>query len=91
MKPNIELNIDQLVLEGFSRNEALAISQSIQTELHQMIKNGNLENTFTEDFNQRNMHVNAISTSSNSRPESVGRQIAQSIFNGLSTNNLNNG
>ncbi len=90
MKPDIELNIDQLVLEGFSRNDAFAISQSVQTELHQLIEKGHLENTLTQDYHQQKKRLNTMSIRANSRPEGVGRQIAQSIFSGLSTNTANN-
>ncbi|CAH8296370.1 hypothetical protein EV196_11153 [Mariniflexile fucanivorans] len=90
MKPNIELNIDQLVLEGFSRNEAYAITQSLQAELHQLIENGRLENTLTQEYHQQKMTLNPISTLANTRPEGVGRQIAQSIFSSLIQNGNTN-
>lgn len=91
MNPNIELNIDQLVLEGFTRNEAFTISQSLQTELYQLIENSSLQSTLTQSYHQRKMNVNAISASLNTRPEGIGREIAHSIFNGLSaTDTVNN-
>ena len=90
MKPAIELHIDQLVLDGFTRKESSIISHSMQSELHHLIENGHLENSFTQDSHQRNMHVNSITTQENMKPELVGQQIAQSIFYGLSTNNTDN-
>jgi hypothetical protein len=90
VKPGIELNIDQLILEGFSRKEAYSISQSLKSELHRLIEKDRLENKFMQDHHQPTMTVNPIAAKPNTNSKNVGRQIAQSIFNGLSGNTVNN-
>lgn len=86
MKPNIELTIDKLVLEGFSRNEAFYIGQSVQAQLQHLIETNHSVNTFSENSQQRQLFTSPIQIKTTTRPENVGKQIAQSIYNGLSTN-----
>ncbi len=53
MKPNIALHIDQLVLQGFSGNDAHYIGKSIQVELQRLITARGIPDSYKNDLYQR--------------------------------------
>lgn len=87
MKPNIDLTIDQLVLEGFSQRDAFYIGQSVQSRLQQLMEVNHLGISFTNGIHHQELLTKPMNINITSRPEKVGNQIAQSIYNGLSTSN----
>ena len=89
MNPNIELHIDQLVLRGFSRNDAHYIGQSMKAELHRLITDRGLPSTFHTDLHQGRINTKPLQLKQTSSPEHTGRQIANTIYGGLSINTNN--
>ena len=86
MKPNIELNIDELVLQGFSRNDAFYIGKAVEEELTRLIEAGELAAQFTQDTFLKRLEGKSFEFSASARPAKIGRQIARSIYSSISAN-----
>jgi hypothetical protein len=76
-----EINIDKLVLHGFSERDAFYIRHEVQRSLSRLIETRGLAHHQIGE----GQHVSApeIRIKPASRPETTGREIARSIYNGL--------
>lgn len=86
MNPNVELHIDQLILQGFSRNDAHYIGESMKAALQGLIANRGLPNTFQKNIQLRNLNTSPLQLKQTSSPEHIGRQIANSVYKEISIN-----
>lgn len=83
MGRNIEINIDELRLLGFSHADRYPIGQALQDELTRMIA----ENVNRVSLIQRGVYPQldggTLKLSQNSNAQEIGNQIAKSIYGGI--------
>ena len=89
MKPNVELHIDHLILEGFSRNDAHYIGESVKIELQRLIMDRGLPASFNSHTMNKNLTTPPLTIKNSSPPEQIGSQIAHSIYSGFTVNTNN--
>ena len=76
-----EINIEKLVLHGFSERDAFYIRREVQRSLAWLIETRGLGKQ--QIGGGQNLSAPEIRIKPSSRPETTGREIARSIFNGL--------
>lgn len=81
--PNIDLNIDQLILQGFSKRDAFYIGQAMRQELTRLIQESDLPPGFNANAHFARLNAGSITVAAGAKPEFVGRQIAASVYAGL--------
>jgi hypothetical protein len=82
---SIELNIDQLVLEGFPSRDRYRLSNAIQQGLDRIIRERGIPDSLRENRRIGQINLDSINMQSNQRPEKLGQQVARSIYNSLNT------
>ncbi len=82
---NIELEIEQLVLEGFNTKNRHRIGAAIQSELTRLLTEQGIPENLTQGGEVPSLEGGAFKVNSNAKPETIGRQIAQSIYGGFGT------
>lgn len=85
MKPNIELHIEQLMLNGFSRRDAFYIGRAMEQELHRLISEGGIPPNFSGELHLPSLKVSDIQLRKSFSPERIGSQIAGSVHQGFLT------
>ena len=83
MKPNIELHIDRLVMEGFSRNEAQLIGNVFQKELTRLISEGSLHSIYGDMGYSKRFNSPPIEMKMNNSSQKFGAQLASNIYSGI--------
>ena len=76
-----QINIDKLILHGFSKREAFYIRQEVRRSLTRLIEIRGLSGQKISGV--QNFSAPEIRIKPSSRPETTGRQIAKSIYQGL--------
>ncbi len=83
---DINLNIDQLVLEGItlSPRERRQLQASVETELSRLItENGLASYLHSNNTNVSSLSTGAIQVAANPNPAQLGTQIAHAVYRGL--------
>ena len=84
MRPNnVELQIQELVLHGFSAADRHQISDAIRTELARQLAQHGVPKLLTRDGRIRQLDAGAVNVALGSRADTVGKQVAQSVYQGL--------
>lgn len=83
MKPNIEIEIQELILRGFSRQDAYLIRKAIEVQLTQYFQAGGMSANLPTEINIEQLKVNPIYLKTGYQAPSVGFEVADSIFKGL--------
>ena len=84
MKPrNIELNIKELVLHGFSPGDRYRIGEVVEQELAHMIAERDLPSSLADGGDIDHLDGGAFEAAQGSRPEAIGLQVAQAVYIGL--------
>jgi hypothetical protein len=78
----ISINIEKLVLEGFSYHDHLRITREIKNELSRLVG----ENGLPEGA-RRAPVLDTLSYSHNASPKAIGSQIARSIYGSMTQRN----
>ncbi len=86
MKPNIELNIEKLILRGFNSREAYFIKIAIEQELTHLFEKSGAPASLSNETNLRRLDAGAFHVQAQPGAERIGRQIAQTVYAGFSTN-----
>jgi hypothetical protein len=81
-KRNIEIVIDELILEGFNPADRYAIGEALSAELERLAGSPNFT---TENATRESSEAGSISIKPNSRPDTIGAQVARAVFAGLQT------
>ena len=79
----IRLNIEELVLHGFSESEAQCIRETAEAELTRLLSEGNLSSSQVHTGTISSLNVGRIQIYQNATPRTIGSQIARSIYGGL--------
>jgi hypothetical protein len=84
MNKDIEINIEELVLNGFSPSDKHRIGNAVKMELSRLFAEKGCPEKFTNGVKIAEINAGEFKTSIQSNPRTTGNQIAQSIYNGLS-------
>ena len=84
MKPrNIELNVEELVLHGFSPGDRYRIGEVVERELVHMIAERDLPSSLADGGKIDHLDGGAFEAAQGSRPEEIGLQVAQAVYRGV--------
>ena len=83
----IEVNIDELVLHGFSPLERYQIAADLQTELTRLFTEKGLPASFNNGVKIDSLHARSFQFSSGHKKISAGSQIAGSVYDSFSADN----
>ena len=84
MKPkNIELNIEELVLHGFSPGDRYRIGEAVEQELTRLLADRGVPQSLERGREIANMDGGAFEVAQGSRPQVVGAQVAKAVYGGL--------
>jgi hypothetical protein len=83
MKPirSIELYVEEMVFEGFSRPDAFRIAAAVERELTRLLSDGRID--LPGDRYIENACLRAVQLPPNALPERVGERVASAIHAGL--------
>ena len=81
MKPNIQLQIEQLVLDGIPYSQRRRVAAALEQALTQLLTEQGLPAGWQGDALPT---IGPIDVSGHSRPETIGQQVAQSVYQQLS-------
>ena len=85
MKPeNVELHIEELVLRGFAPGERHRIGEAVERELVRLLDEHGVPPSLAQGFEVERLDGGAFEVSHGSKSETVGAQVAQAIYGGLS-------
>ncbi|MEJ2003727.1 MAG: hypothetical protein P8X57_01915 [Cyclobacteriaceae bacterium] len=76
-----QINIEKLVLHGFSERDAFYVRREVQRSLARLIQSRGLDKD--QMISGQQLSAPEIRIKPSARPETTGREIARSIFNGL--------
>lgn len=79
----IELNIDELVLDGFAPSERYRIADAVQSELARLLSEKGLN--LTRGAEVERLNANAQGLNSRVQSATTGAQIARAVYDGLSS------
>lgn len=82
-QPSVELDIEQLVLHGFPSQDRQGIAAAVQSELTRLIAE-RVPASLTTEASLGQLDAGDFQLSPNTRAETVGVRIAQSIYRGMS-------
>ena len=84
MKPkNIELNIDELVLHGFSPGDRHRIGEAVEHEFTRLLADRGVPESLERGGEISNMDGGAFEVVPGSRAEVVGAQVAKAVYGGM--------
>ena len=83
-KQTIEVNIDELVLHGFSPTERYQIAAELQIELTRLFTEKGLPPSFKTSSSIAQLNAGSFQLSNNNRRGSAGSQIAGSVYDSFS-------
>ena len=84
MKPkNIELNIEELVLHGFSPGDRHRIGEAVEQELTRLLADRGVPQSLAQGGEVASVDGGAIEVASGARAQVVGAQVARAVYGGL--------
>jgi hypothetical protein len=86
-RPNIKLHIEELVLHNFAPNDRYAIADAVQQELSRLLAaqvgTQGLTSALGGHSTASRLDAGTFHVDQNSKPGSIGNQIAQAVHGGL--------
>ena len=82
MTPNIDIQIEKLVLRGFSMHDAHLIRDAVESQLAQHFQAKGFSQLPTE-IHLEQLIVQPISLKTGYQATSLGHEVADSVFNGI--------
>jgi hypothetical protein len=86
-QPNIHLHIEELVLHSFAPGDRYAITDAVQQELSRLFAGQSVHANFTsaliQHANNASLDAGDFHVEQNSKPNTIGNQIAQAVHGGL--------
>jgi hypothetical protein len=82
-KTKLDLRIEELVLHGFSQGDCSRIAASLEQELAVLFLERGMPRSFTRARNISQLDGGSFSLPQNSRAETVGSQLAQTVYDAL--------
>ena len=82
MTPNIEIEIGEVVLHGFAPSDRASIGAAVQQELTRLLAEQGLA-SMNRSIEIARVNGGTFNVRPGSKSETIGAQIAQSVFQGL--------
>jgi hypothetical protein len=83
MNRTIRLHIDELVLDGFAPLDRAAVGAAVQAELARLLSEQGLPGGLEFGGEAPTVDGGAFNLPANARAESIGAEIARSVYGGL--------
>jgi len=83
MVRRIELNIEELVLHGFSPGDRYRIGEAVEQELSRMFADQGVPQSLERGREIANMDGGAFEVATGSRAQVVGVEVAKAVYGGL--------
>ncbi|NOR41697.1 MAG: hypothetical protein GQ572_00050 [Gammaproteobacteria bacterium] len=83
MVRRIELNIEELVLHGFSPGDRYGIGEAVEHELTRLLGDRGVPQSLVQGGEIANMDGGAFEVAQGSRAQVVGAQVAKAVYGGL--------
>ncbi len=85
-RPNIQLHIDHLILDGLpiDRAQGPAIQAAVEAELSRLLTEQGFGRGLQMGGAVPSVHANGIQLSGTTNAANLGQQIAQSVYSGMS-------
>ena len=83
MVRRIELNIEELVLHGFSPGDRYQIGEAVEQELTRLLADRGVPQSLERSGEIANMDGGAFEVATGSRAQVVGVQVAKAVYGGL--------
>jgi ABC-type uncharacterized transport system YnjBCD ATPase subunit len=87
VKPDIEIHIDELTLDGFDLRDSARIGQAVEAELARLFALHAEPVSLLKNINYSKLDAGTLTFTAGSKATSFGNQIASSVFKGINTNN----
>ena len=81
---NLELNIEELHLIGFSPHERYRVSKAVKNELTRLLGEHGLRIGLNENAHVAQIDAGSFRLLAESKPEKVGGEIARSVYASIS-------
>lgn len=82
MQPAVELEIEELVLHGFSASDRFAIGDAVQRELERLITEQGVPG-LAHSVSTDRLDGGVLRIASGTRPQVIGAQLAQKVHEGF--------
>lgn len=83
MNQSIEINIDKLILHGFSPADRKKIGEALRSELARLVIEKGMPTGFSTGKNISQIDGGTFKVSKNMHARAVGNHIAKSIYEGM--------
>ena len=80
---NIELNIEELILDGFAPADRYRIAEALKRELARLLTEQGVPQTMTASDVIPTLDGGAFDIKAGMSPEATGAQVAQAIYDGF--------
>jgi hypothetical protein len=86
MKPDVDLHVERLVLDGLSldADAGQRLRAVMETELSRLLTEHGLPGSLQAGAEIASLNAGRVSLGSSARPESAGTDIAKAVYGGLS-------
>ncbi|HEY0172922.1 MAG TPA: hypothetical protein VGB98_18025 [Pyrinomonadaceae bacterium] len=84
-RPDIELHIEELVLEGFAPHEREHIAAAVELELARLLAERGAPALLARGGEIARLDGGAFQTAPRAKADSTGEQIAQAVYGGFDT------
>jgi len=81
--PNIEIHIEELVLHGFAPGDRYRIAEAVEQELYRLFETKNASPLLLCGRDVPHQDAGAFTVQRGARAETMGAQIAQTLYRGL--------
>ena len=82
-QPNIEVDIEELVLHGFPPGDRHRIGEALERELGRLLAERGATSELASGGEVAGLDGGTFSVEQGARPEAIGAQIAHAVFRGL--------
>jgi hypothetical protein len=82
-KPDVNLHIDALVLEGFAHGDRHRVGEAVRLELARLLSEQGVPRPWTRGGAMARLDGGAFEVAPGSRAEVMGAQVAESVFRSL--------
>ena len=83
MNQPIEINIEQIILHGFSSTDRHRIGEAVRSELARLFMEKGMPQNFNDGGNLTSLDGGTFHMSKTMHARSIGSRIAQSIYGGM--------
>jgi hypothetical protein len=85
---SIEMQIDELVLHGFSVADRYIIGDALTHELHQLFETNQVDISLSNNAHVDALNARQIIIPSNARPTLIGAKVAKAVHGSLNASNM---